>query len=163
MSRQVEVDPRFGVLLVVMGGVLFTLAGLVLLAYLVYARRMASHSAGWPTTEGEVIRSKPYTYSVGSVTAHDARVTYRYWVDGRKYVSSQVTFEPFGFASRVEASEVASRFPPGGRVTVYYDPRKAGRAVLLPGPRPTHAQQGGFILVAAFVLIVGLYFLHLVR
>ncbi len=163
MWRQVEVDPRFGTLIVVMCGVGFTLAGVLLAGYLVYLRRLASRSADWPSTEGEVIRSKPQSFSTAYFTSHDARITYRYWVDGRKYVSSGVTPESLGFGSRREAQEVVDRFPPGSKVAVYYDPKRPGRAVLLPGKREHGSTPMGLLLLVAFVLIMGLYFLLFVR
>ncbi len=163
MMREVEVDPRLGTVVIIVCGVGFTLSGLLLVAYMVYMRREAARSANWPSTEGEVIHSKPRSFSTAYYTMHDARVTYRYWVDGRKYVSSRVTPESLGFGSRREAEEVAKRFPGGGRVRVYYDPKKPGRAVLLPGKRADGSLPSGFLMAVTFVLLVGLYFLLFVR
>lgn len=163
MLREVEVDPRLGTLVVVVCGVGFTLGGTLLLAYMAYERREAARSADWPSTVGEVIHSKPQSFSTSYFTTHDARITYRYWVDGRKYVSSRVTPETLGFGSRREAVEVVERFPAGGPVKVYYDPKKPGRAVLLPGKRTAGSFPTGFLLTIAFVLLVGLYFLLFVR
>ncbi len=163
MVRQVEVDPRFGTLIVVMCGVGFTLAALLLATYLIYVRRMAARSAEWPATEGEVIRSSPQSFSTAYFTTHDARVTYQYWVEGKTYVSSGVTPESLGFGSRRGAEEVATRFPPGAKVTVYYDPKRPGRAVLLPGKRGAGSVSTVLLLTIALVLLVGLYFLFFVR
>ncbi len=160
MVRLVEVDPRFGTLIVVICGVGFTLAALLLAAYLIYVRRLAVRSADWPATEGEVIRSSPQSYSTAYFTTHDARVTYRYWVQGKKHVSSSVTPESVGFGSRREAEEVAARFPPGAKVTVYYDP---GRAVLLPGKRGAGSVSTVLLATIVLVLLVGVYFLFFVR
>ncbi len=68
-----------------------------------------------------------------------------------------------GFGSRREVVEVVERFPAGGRVKVYYDPKKPGSSTARPGKRAAGSFPTGFLLTIVFVFFVGLYFLLFVR
>ena|SRR5438034_9120115 len=65
-----------------------------------------------------------------------ARVTYRYEVDGREYLSSRIGFVPTatslaldGGPSRQDATAVAARHPLGSTLRAYYDPANPSEAV----------------------------------
>jgi hypothetical protein len=105
------------------------LFGLGMAALAVVDWRHARQSLAWPSVQGEIVKS--------SVTRYvrrfrwDWRVEYRYRVDGREHTGWRTYFGsmvPIGVARNI-----VRRFPARSTVTVYYDPRRHGRSVLLPG------------------------------
>jgi hypothetical protein len=105
------------------------LFGLGMAAWAVVDWRHARQSLAWPSVQGEIVKS--------SVTRYvrrfrwDWRVEYRYRVDGREHTGWRTYFGstvPIGVARNI-----VRRFPARSSVTVYYDPRRHGRSVLLPG------------------------------
>jgi hypothetical protein len=92
--------------------------------------RHARESLDWPSVNGRVTRS------VIDDSQHDQRpwVVYTYTVAGKKYVSSQISFDLFdrpGGWGRVKS--IIGRYPAKQTVTVYYDPREPATAILEPG------------------------------
>jgi hypothetical protein len=89
----------------------------------------ARRSLSWPAVQGEIVKSTVTRYS--RRRRWSWHVEYRYRVDGREHTGWRAYFGstvPIGVARNIVA-----RFPVRSTVTVYYDPRRHGRSVLLPG------------------------------
>jgi hypothetical protein len=105
------------------------LFGLGMAAWAFVDWRHARRSAAWPTVEGEIVKSAVTRYS--RRLRWDWHVEYRYRVDGCEHTGWRTYFGcmvPIGVARNI-----VQRFPVKSTVTVYYDPHRPGRSVLLPG------------------------------
>lgn len=108
--------------------------GVVGLFGAVYFRRISRRSQKWPTTEGVVTASKVAEMPrIRYVPPYQARVSYRYSVGKRRYISTALNFDGGGYFSRSEAQRVVDRYPVGKQITVYYNPGDPTVAVLEPG------------------------------
>ncbi len=88
----------------------------------------------WPQVAGHVVSSSVHRRwaSRGDDLSQDyfARVWFSYQVNGHQYVSDGVSVsQPWTKILR-SAEELASRYPAGKAVTVYYHPQDPGLAVL---------------------------------
>lgn len=129
-------------------GVTFAIAEAITAAKIAAAR-------GWPTTSGRIVESHVTTSRSGgksSRTSHHVEATYEYTVGGQRYRSSRITYGVReGARSSTEAENLRSRYyPPGGSVTVHYDPDDPGEAVLSPGT------SGGFTAVGLTMMAFSL-------
>ena len=119
-------------------------------------------SLSWPSVEGEITHSfvstrdttmpdDDFRYSTHRThTTHttSANIEYTYVIGGEKFVSSLVSFAPFGQKAR----RTVDKYPEGSRVRVYYDPGDPKTAVLETGtPTSTLALVGG---AGGFVVLV---------
>jgi hypothetical protein len=91
-------------------------------------------SQGWPTTDGTIISNRlmghKFKQYVGEDYSHfDVYIRYQYSVNGISHSSLSVNSidSPFYPAS------IASRYPVGKDVIVYYNPKDPSEAVLEPG------------------------------
>ena len=101
---------------------------------------MAVLSLSWPSTPGNIVSSK-ITVLHGKGVSYRPEVVYKYLVGGNKFEGT--SFWMFDDnVGRSRAYELMEEFPPGARITVYYDPISPNRAVLKPG-------------VNAFTFVVG--------
>ncbi len=106
---------------------------LVLLFLLMQLRAIyfAKYSTGWPTTQGIIEESYMLSDEDGG---YSPRVSYSYEVNGRKYWNNEITTKQRSDSlNRRPAEAIVARYPQGHSVTVHYDPRKPGQAVLEPG------------------------------
>ncbi len=110
----------------------FILGGLIALgvggSHFVWSVR----SASWPTVEGVVLTSKLEMHEGNKGATYSARITYDYQVKGRHYDGRRLAFGALA-SSTGYAQGILDRYPVGGKVRVYYDPRDPGEAVLEPG------------------------------
>ena len=127
---------RFGLSLVVLGGII-SLFGI----YFLY---VGNRSLSWPSVEGRLVSSSVKTRENNRATIrrgikYYVSVKYKYDVDGKTYVSSRYSIGGGDRASdlyptRSQAEKQASKlFPPESELTVYYDPKNPGSAILAPG------------------------------
>ncbi len=115
-----------------------------------FVRQRASKK--WPSIEGEVVsatvRQTTSTSSERDTTFYLPQVEYAYSVGGQRYSSHQIGFG--GSSARPspqEADAVIHKYPTGGRVQVYYDPKHPATAVLEPA-------QVGNVLVMLFAGVI---------
>lgn len=114
---------------------LFVILLLVILIVVVVLRqvqRKIGESQHWPSTTGVVLTSE--VGHTGDDSGWYTRVIYRYEVGGRAYESSRIAVGvELGDQSQVSHERLASRFPVGARVTVYYNPQNPAEATLIQG------------------------------
>lgn len=129
--------------------------------------RQVRAASRWPSVPGEIVSART---SSKKVTTHHAtydeqedrkerrnfaRITYRYMVGGKQYVSSRLSLgEDLGNA---DVQATLERYPKGRVVEVYYDPAAPGKAVLERGLPKGCAKAGlcGVALVIAIIAIFG--------
>jgi hypothetical protein len=91
-------------------------------------------SLSWPETTGRIINSDvEVAHRSDDFTKYEVRVHYAYDVNGQAHESRRLRFGSSGFKERSEANKLRRRFRSGEEVSVYYDPAKPTRAVLLRG------------------------------
>jgi len=88
-------------------------------------------------TEGTVLSSSVGDTEIGrrasevhASTQWTAAVTYTYKVDGAVHTGDRIRLTYRRSTNREAMEELAGRYRPGERVTVYYDPERPGLAVL---------------------------------
>ncbi|MBE3582721.1 MAG: DUF3592 domain-containing protein [Limnochordaceae bacterium] len=120
--------------------IVMLMAGLVLLAQGGSQLHWAMASIHWPTAPGVILDSHVQAASGPAAPVYPtdapsyvATVTYRYYVAGRPYVGHRRQFGEPSLGSRHSAQQIASRYPPGSRVIVHYDPAHVERCVLEAG------------------------------
>ncbi len=122
-------------LLIALTGWVIIIAGALGLITALYERHRAARSAGWPTTQGEVVVSK--VSKVGNPTsllpAYHEYVQYQYSVGGRTYRSSTAGAYGGFYAGSKSSERLTNRYPVGLHITVYYDPKHPEQAVIEPG------------------------------
>lgn len=138
-------------------GVLFALLGAGVMITAWRTRQRLQASAGWPTTEGEVVETQIRREE--SATGEDddtmvrfyPEIRYTYRVLGQTYTGTRLSFGgPAGYLNRAEAAAVLNRYPVGGRVMVYYNPANPQEAVL---ERRAEGVGCNFVVGAAFFLL----------
>lgn len=102
-------------------------------------------SRSWPSVEGTVTNTTVDVDTTRSrrsnsnrrrtTTSYFAVVEYSYTVNGRTFTSDRISAgEPqHGTSNRAAADSFLTRYPKGGGVSVYYDPRDPASAVLQKG------------------------------
>lgn len=120
-----------------MFGGIFVLFG-VFLTYAIInsARRQNDAAKRFRPVEAYVVASRVASSRSGSgttrTTTYRPEITYRYTVDGREYTSRTYHFMGVGQGSHAAAAGIVDRYPVGGKVTAYYDPRRPSVAILDP-------------------------------
>jgi len=94
------------------------------------ALRRASAAVNWPRARGTIESS---AVRRGGRGFYFADVSYRYAVEGASFTSDAIQSARMG-CSKVEAHEIAARYPVGAEVDVRYDPRAHGSSMLELGP-----------------------------
>jgi hypothetical protein len=121
--------------------------GLLAVIGTLWSQLMARRSRRWPTTDGRVIQSELVTDPDPREGGTRVEIAYVYWVGGREFKSTRVTFASAIHTQRYKAM-VLTRFPLGSQVQVHYDPSAPHTAVLSIEPSPVW-------LIGA---VVGLFF-----
>lgn len=131
----------------------------------VRGRRLASASMQWPTVAGIVTASGVIEEAIEEKSNDDKSVArkmiYRYQIDlryayqvgKRDYVGTAANWGATAiYGVRELAEKAAGHYRPGQPVTVYYDPKRPGTAVLEPDSR-----QGSLapLILAAICAVVG--------
>ena len=119
-----------------------------------HARAELKASKSWPSVQGEIVRSdikkrqeydsekKRYYYM------YSPDISYAYVVNSNQYHGHRITFGDMATKSRKRVVRILKDYPVGKKVTVYYDPARPDRSVLV-----KKMGGGGYV-----VLIVGLMF-----
>lgn len=118
-------------------------------------------SSSWPMVQGQIIESRLIKgYIKGSTAGFIPGVCYNYNVGGLDFKGSQITFDK-GVLSEKEATTWLRDYPTGKVVSVYYNPRDFGTAVLVPGiqsqQRLLFRMAIGFILIFSTVLVLSFF------
>lgn len=113
--------------------------------------RNASVSRNWPAVTGTITASQVAISTDEDGTTYSADVQYTYVVNDRRYTADTVNFGEYGSGSRSRIDKIVARYPPGGQVTVYYNPDNPGTAVLEPGL--SWGSYFGFLMSFAFFII----------
>jgi hypothetical protein len=84
------------------------------------------------STEGVVLASevKRDAEDSDSGPTYSARIKYRYYVDGRNYISTRYAYGMGSTSESDHVQTVVSEHPPGKKVQVWYDPDDPGEAIL---------------------------------
>jgi hypothetical protein len=114
--------------------------GTLYLLYLLHlarkTRRLFKASRSWPVVEGLVTAST--THQVSDFEGkwlkiyYKPRITYEYVVNGQAYSSDRPRWDEARFRTQAGAEQFSADYPPGSKVSVYYDPAKPELAVLNP-------------------------------
>lgn len=113
----------------------FGLAGIFVLFQLLKTYFLFKQSQHWSTTEGMVlfsgVDSQTSVEPEGSNTTYQAKVIYQYIVSGQTYEHNRIAFNSdLRTTNYNKQAELASRYPQGEPITVYYDPDDPEQAVL---------------------------------
>jgi hypothetical protein len=108
------------------------------LAYFGYATMRISQARNWPQAQGQVLASD-VTSRVQEggknrrrTRVYDAHISYRYLVAGRSYDSNRVWLtEPAVYSTPDAADSFIAAYPPGGTVSVHYNPKDAADSALV--------------------------------
>ena len=132
----------------------------------------------WPSTEGEIVSGeiaaklvRPFAFGRPSSSRYrySANIRYRYTVEGKKYVSGQISlaknFDRFldTFSGRGDAAYEGTwlaKYPVGKKVLVYFDPDDPSNALL---ERDEAALAYLFFAGAGVLAFLGLSILKSVR
>lgn len=123
--------------------------------------RTGNASLHWPTTTGTVLessltrRSSRYYYS--------AHIVYSYEINGSRHQSAQIALWSSDLGSGGNdyvTKRFVSNHPVGSEVTVHYDPKDFGNAVLIPGAEGQlnvllMIPAGSLVMVAIFSVVNG--------
>jgi hypothetical protein len=118
----------------VAGAVLCALAsGVILVAR--YSIWRPSESEAWPKAEGLVLESAVSATRDSGRQLYRPMIRYRYEVGGQRYEASRIRWHAVvEFRKFSRARAMLDKYRSGSRVTVHYDPKRPGIAVLQPGP-----------------------------
>lgn len=127
-------------------------AGCLGIAFLArtHARRRAQQAAAWPTARGVVTSTDIVPCNNGYLPW----ITYNYQVAGEPREGDRLRLGGrVMFRSRDKAEAYLKGFPSDGTVTVYYDPKSAGLALLDPSPQSYTFRV--FAILAAMAALAG--------
>jgi len=120
---------------------------------------MARAVAAWHTADGKILSVDIVQVPAAEEDHYEARMRYSYRVNGHGFEGSQLRVGPkrLVFPQHSKAVKALAAYQPGGRVTVYYDPRAPQQSVIEPAPTPNGLE--GWAIMAGFMLVAGVYIL----
>lgn len=100
--------------------------------------RKGYKSRNWPIAEGTVLDSSMEAHQSrdedGDIrTTYGVTIQFKYLVDGQEFQGNRRTFSNVRTSSARRTEKILERYPPGGSVSVYYDPDDPPSSVLEPG------------------------------
>ncbi len=100
--------------------------------------RKGYKSRNWPIAEGTVLDSSMEAHQSrdedGDIrTTYGVTIQFKYLVDGQEFQGNRRTFSNVRTSSARRTEKILERYPPGGSVSVYYDPDDHSSSVLEPG------------------------------
>lgn len=106
----------------------------------------------WPKACGSVVvskleASKRLTKDGGKITVYSPLVKYRYCIAGQQYTSQKIKWADHRSSSKNAHQKVVDKYPVNSDITVFYNPKKPGVAVLEPGIGQ------GTVIITMFFLI----------
>jgi hypothetical protein len=135
-------------------------AGVALILSVQLPKALAS--LRWPITKGAVVSSEVVVIGISNWEGWHPRVSYRYSVDGKDYVSNDIEVIDLGNGNTdYYAQRVVEKYPPGEQLEVHYDPDNPAVALLESGiPDNDIFISLGFVVGAAggvALVFVGLF------
>lgn len=127
------VAARFGAkeVLALLPPLLFVGFGVVLIAIGVTSYRKTKITESWPSTQGTVYRTNIRKYNDEGTIRFAPEVSYEYRVGDELYRSTVIRPEVFvSFLDENEAKQFLRSYAVGSKVSVFYDPKNPGKAVL---------------------------------
>ena len=124
-----------------------------------YQLNQARQSEQWPVVPGKIIRSFVKSSISEGATSYSADIKYSYTVEGVEHRSDVVVIGGHSYG----ANATVKRYPLGKEVSVSYDPRKPGRAVLEPGAFSYGAHEIGGMILFSILIVAALLSLMLRR
>lgn len=133
--------------LLLIAGAILIVAGLLVGGFMTKVFFDARANRSWPSTTGQVVESRleidrpnrrrTSGQRSGRRRSYDAVVRYSYTVGGRSYTSDRFSAATdfFSSSNQNRTRDFLNRYPVGANVTVFYNPRQPGSAVL---------ERGGF-------------------
>lgn len=120
---------------------------------------LADRVQHWRTTDGEILSSDIVEVPTSEDDHYQARVAYRYRVNGHNFTGRQIRVGPkkLVFPQRSRAVSVIQTYSAGTRVTVHYDPVRPENAVLEPVAAPNGLT--GWAIMGGFMALSGIYIL----
>ncbi|MCX7429306.1 MAG: DUF3592 domain-containing protein [Planctomycetia bacterium] len=121
----------------------------------------AKASATWPSVEGLITRSEVEELGFGRKRTFQARIQYRYQVNGRRYSGSRVQFANTRGGGESAAQSLVQQYPAHSTQKVFFDPADPSSSVLEPGS----TSLGLILLSVGPLLAVGfaLFFIQAAR
>ena len=115
-------------------GLIFLLPGLFVLGFGIQQIYRSISSSSWPTVQGEITDSGVGVTRSGKSNSsnYEARVRYRYTVDGNEYENDTVRIGQISTFSQTRAQKISEQHPKG-MTTIYYNPTALSDSVLEPG------------------------------
>jgi len=105
-------------------------------------------SRSWERVEAVIVTSR----GIETHTVPEVDFRYSYQVDGRSYESSELSFKK---KTQVDVRDIPAflqQHPEGGKISVYYNPKHPGQAIVEPGV-PTAGIL--FVLMPALFVVLG--------
>jgi hypothetical protein len=132
-----ELGPGVKTVLGLVFAMVFAIPGAVLLVLGGHDVYQGAASRGWPTVEGEVIRSSVQSRRSGrpdrSQRVHSPDVVYSYRIGNELYTGDRIAFGGYSSSAGNYANRMTHRYPRGRQVSVHYQPGKPDNTVLEPG------------------------------
>ena len=120
--------------MVILFGLIFSVAGLFLLWQGSKEHRTCRESRNWPCVEGRITESTMQVTRRHRSTSYSPRVSYTYSVMGQAYFGTGMTIGATqGFSSQAKVQAQLAKYPLGQPAPVYYDPQQPAQATLEPG------------------------------
>lgn len=126
--RQENPVLRYLYLLIAIGGLTYAGLGFISLSE-------ATLNERWPTVEGQVVSNSVDEFerkrNDGTILkTYKASVGYRYEIDGKFYLSSELSLHPSERTIKGVAETEMEPYPLGAKVKVYYNPKDPNQAAL---------------------------------
>jgi hypothetical protein len=117
------------------GGTLFLLPGFVIAAYSLHQFHQFRGISQWEQTDGVILEAelqqRLLTHSEqGSRVRYHVALSYAYEVNGRHFTGRRIAYGAPANYSGSKAAQYTKRYPPGQKVTVFYNPKAPDIAVL---------------------------------
>jgi hypothetical protein len=121
------------------GAALLAVAAVVMVGWQLRLLALALASTHWPAVAGEVLATRIDTHHGEATTSFTPHVRYRYRACGRSFEARRLSYRPMESHSLGAACAPLRELREGGPVTVFCDPSRPRRSVLVPGAGPANA------------------------
>lgn len=89
----------------------------------------------WPHVHGVVVDSHVELCCSDDNTSYDVIVRYEYHVSEMQFVGTRISYGDHGSGNKLKQETIASKYPAGHQVNVYYDPENPQASILKQGVR----------------------------
>ncbi len=106
--------------------------GVLITCFFIWSAPLGLSTYGWRQTTGEVLRVAMEPNGKG--TQRDPTIQYRYQIDGQYLTNDRFWYAMRNDTGRIK--QIVNDYPKGSAITVYYDPSRPSRSVLIKGIDP---------------------------